>query len=409
MTHGEREFADIPWETGNPNALCQNARTMTQPPRAYLHVGLPKTGTSFLQSHLWDSPTQLAAVGVRMVPEGRGESFTLMRAVRGQLDAEGKAGRAARAVDNLKALVRRAEEPTLLLSQESLGGAEPQEADALIRCFEGREVHVVVTARDVARQLPSAWQQRVKAKGDINFLDYLEAVRDRSGAGKTFWSTQDLLATLESWGSGLPPERVHLVLVPPRSADRNLLAERFGSVVGVDFDTLVAEDLRPNYSLDPAQVELVRRVNKVEGLVGSRVEHARTVKQFFSAQVLAPRRGPSAKTPLSMADWCRDLAQEQIAHIEKRGFHVVGDLDELMPREEDFGPELGEIADTDVAAAAVPAIADLLSKHNEQEAELARLRAENETLTAALEEAQEGSNPVESLIGAVKRRRTGRG
>ena len=35
---------------------------MTQPAKAFLHVGLPKTGTSFLQSHLWDSPSQHAAV-----------------------------------------------------------------------------------------------------------------------------------------------------------------------------------------------------------------------------------------------------------------------------------------------------------------------------------------------------------
>src|SRR5690349_10875821 len=86
-------------QPGARPGLCQNARTMTQPAKAYLHVGLPKTGTSFLQSHLWDSPTQLAAVGIRMVPDGRGETFTLMRAVRGQLEAEGKEGRATRAVE----------------------------------------------------------------------------------------------------------------------------------------------------------------------------------------------------------------------------------------------------------------------------------------------------------------------
>jgi hypothetical protein len=92
---------------------------------------------------------------------------------------------------------------------------------------------------------------------------------------------------------------------------------------------------------------------------------------------------------------------------------VVGELDELLPRDEDFGPELGEVADADVAAAAVPAIADLLSRHSEQEAELARLRADNEKLTAALEEAHEGSHPiqggVDAILGGIKRRRPGRG
>ena len=388
--------------------------TMTDPARdvAFLHVGLPKTGTSFLQSHLWDSPTQLAEAGVRMVPGSRAESFTLMRAIRGQLDAEGKGGRATRAVDGLRALVARSTEPTLLLSQESLGGAEPDEADLLVDCFTGREVHVVVTARDVARQLPSAWQQRVKAKGDITFPDYLAAVQANDGAGKTFWGTQDLVSTLESWSRQVPSERVHVVLVPPRTADRNLLAERFGSVVGVDFDTLVAEDLRPNYSLDPAQVELVRRVNKVGGL-GSRVEHARTVKQFFSAQILAPRRGPSAKTPGSMAEWCAELAATQVAFIRERGFEVVGDVEELLPRDDDFGPELGDVSETEVAAAAVPAIADLLTRHNEREAELARLRAENEKLTAALDEAEPSSNGlaggVEAVLSGLRRRRAARG
>ena len=67
-----------------------------------------------------------------------------------------------------------------------------------------------------------------------------------------------------------------------------------------------------------------------------------------------------------MADWCRSWRREQVAFIEQRGFDVVGDLEELLPRDEDFGPELRDVDDAEVAAAAVPAIADLLVRHNER-------------------------------------------
>lgn len=355
------------------------------PGKAFLHVGLMKTGTSYLQSHLWDSPTQLAATGVRMVPDGRAESFTLVRAVRGLLQGEGHTERAREALESLRTRVSQAQEPTLLLSQELLGAAKPDQAARLLECFEGREVHVVVTARDVARQLPSAWQQGVKGRRDIGFRAYLRAVRERTPPGRSFWDTQDLIATLDSWGRHLPPERVHVVVVPPTGADRTLLAERFGSVVGVDFSRLVAVELRTNHSLDPAQVALVRRVNRIKG-IPDRFERARTIKKFFVAEVLAPRRGAPAKTPVGMAPWCRRLAQRQIDYIEQQGFEVVGDIRELLPRDEDFGPRLTPVDDAQVAEIAVSAIADLLVRHNEREAEVARLRAENERLVSELEQ-----------------------
>lgn len=353
--------------------------------RAYLHVGLQKTGTSFLQSHLWDSPGQLRARGVRMVPDGRGASYLLMLAVRDKLEEGSSPPRAFRALDELREAVARAEEPTLLLSQESLADATAEQAATLVDCFAGREVHVVVTARDVARQLPSMWQQRIKARRDVTFPAFLDLVRERAGVGRYFWAQQDLPTLLARWASVVPADRVHLVTVPPPGAPRDLLPTRFGSVVGVDFEELETTEARPNVSLDPVQAELVRRVNEVRQFEGK--DHARLVKQLLSAQVLAPRRGEPARTPRDLAGWCRSVAEAQVAHVRDGGYDVVGDPADLLPDDDVFGPPLTAVLDSDVAAVAVQAVADLLDRHRE-------VQAQNERLRRRLERRDHGPDPA---------------
>ena len=343
--------------------------------RAFIHVGLQKTGTSFLQSHLWDSPAALRAQGVELVPGTRGRAQAVKQAVRGRPDA----ARAAQVLESLARTVRSSEAPTLLLTQESLAGATEEEAAGLLRCFDGREVHVVVTARDIARQLPSVWQQRVKADTDIGFAEFLDKVREGKGPGRQFWLHQDLVGVLERWTRHVDPARVHVVTVPPRDADRSLLPERFGSVVGVDFSELATASPRHNISLDPVQVEVLRRVNRLRP-VEERFERARTVKQFFAGQVLAPMRGEPARTPQTLRDWCQQGAERTVEHLSARGWEVVGELSDLRPRDQDFGPDPSPVTEGDVADVAVRVVADLLERRNEDARELARLRDEVDVL-----------------------------
>lgn len=356
--------------------------------RAFCHVGLQKTGTSYLQSHLWDSPVELAAQGVRMVPGDRTRAFRLMQAL-----TAGQGPDREQEVARLRDAVARAGEATLLLSQESLAAADAEAVARLRDCFAEREVHVVVTARDLARQLPSAWQQRVKSRGRITFPDFLEAVRGRRGAGEAFWEQQDLVAVLDRWSVDLPPERVHVVVAPPPGAGAEVLPGLFGDVVGVDFGRLSTQDLRRNVSLDAAQVEMLRRLNDRGRIFETRGAQARMVKQVLAGQVLAPRRQGSLATPVAWADWCREVAAEQVAAVRERGWDVRGSLADLVPGDACFG-EVAPVTDAQVADVAIDAVADLLLRLDEAQRTSRKLRGLLD----------EGVVRDTGLVGKVRRR-----
>ena len=72
----------------------------------------------------------------------------------------------------------------------------------------------------------------------------------------------DPLDVLDRWGAGLPPERVHVVTVPPAGTDPGLLWERFAGLVGIDPDTVDTTVARANPSLGAEEVTFLRRVNE---------------------------------------------------------------------------------------------------------------------------------------------------
>ena len=64
----------------------------------------------------------------------------------------------------------------LLLTLEDLAETTDEAADALVRAVEPHfDLHVVVTARDWSRQIPSEWQQAVKSRLTL----HVPGVRDR--------------------------------------------------------------------------------------------------------------------------------------------------------------------------------------------------------------------------------------
>ena len=91
------------------------------------------------------------------------------------------------------------------------------------------EVHIVYTARDIARQVAAEWQEQLKHQRKVSFRTFLRQLRetDQRKSARWFWRVQGLPGVLERWGSGLPPAQVHLVTVPQPGAPHGELWRRF--------------------------------------------------------------------------------------------------------------------------------------------------------------------------------------
>lgn len=329
--------------------------------RCVLHVGAPKTGTTYLQSVLWNSARALRHQGFRMALRGIDDHFFLTLALRGRLDPEIDPPRALDVLDRLRKDLRRSGGVNLLISHELLAPVEQDRVDELMAMLGDFEVHVVVTARDLARQVPAEWQQQVKTRAGLTYGHFVDrVVTERAGH---FWSVQDVASVAQRWGQDLPPEQVHIVTVPPNGSSPELLLSRFCAAAGLSPDGLSRDRARTNESLGYEQTELLRRVNVALGdrLPNPRTGYSGVVKFGFAEKVLAeqePRQ--KLRFPARHADWCIAAAKEQVVRIEHAGFAVHGDLDDLIPvvegSHDPHRPLEGE-----VSAAAVEAIATMLA------------------------------------------------
>ena len=127
----------------------------------YLHVGAPKTGTTYLQDRLLHNRDALAAHGVHYPVGLRRDMFgggarphrpAVGRPARGGPRRVGRADR-----PGPRAHGHRGGQP-----RDPRRRHAPSRSTRAMRDLGDAEVHVVYSARDLARQIPAEWQESVK-------------------------------------------------------------------------------------------------------------------------------------------------------------------------------------------------------------------------------------------------------
>ncbi|MGH3472829.1 MAG: hypothetical protein ACRDPG_12415 [Nocardioidaceae bacterium] len=310
---------------------------MSAPEVVHLHIGLHKTGTTYLQNLMRANRDRMRAQGVEFTG-GPGEPVQAFAV----LDLQGRRPRGtkdARVPGSWDALVRSVNTCGLdaaLISEERLSLCSPRQARKAVAAFPDSQVHVVVTVRDLARVAVSAWQEEVKNDQTWTWQEFVSSIKDPSRSAvspaRGFWLRQDLAKICETWEAGVPAGRMHVVTVPPSGTSPEVLLDRFASVVGFRAGRLTEHPHWTNEMIGVAGTEVIRRVNERLGGRLNQRQYDKAVKLTL-VQMLAGRAETTRFTlPSEELDWVRARAEEMILAVEKRGYHVVGSLDELRPR-----------------------------------------------------------------------------
>jgi hypothetical protein len=352
------------------------------------HVGAPKTGTTYLQSILWANQPTLAQRGV-LVPGGR--RFAAFHAAQAIREVPWLAEMPPGKRDVWVEMQARAHEwpGAVLLSHEFLGSATAEQALAARRAVAPADSHVVLTVRDYTVQLPALWQEAVKMGARRRLDDYVAGVLDGTKRGPWGLTSLDVVDVLDRWGSDLPPEQVHVVTVPPPGSPPDLLWRRFAEACGIDPQGLVVPERPENTSLGAVDIELVRQVAQhLPASLQPKVRRHEWLRGVLAQQVLAGRRGPRIELSPQSAATVRAWGERTVDELARRGYHVVGDLADLVSAPL---PEAGDrgVSPRAVHRAALDAVGLLLARERELTERLAEAESDVQQLQEQLEQLEQ--------------------
>ncbi len=327
--------------------------------RIFLHIGVPKTGTTFLQTVMWHNKRVLKEQGVLYPGESRMDHYHATRAVGGvpeeRMGADADAWRLL--LEELDAWPE-----TGVITHEFFSRVRRRRARQALRQLAPAEVHLVLTARDYARQFPAVWQEALKMNSDLSFDEFMRRALDFDLPGAWGWRTQDVAAVLDRWGKLLPPERVHVITVPRPGAPRDLLWRRWCHVLGLDPDRFDLDVAVENESLGAAQAALVHRTKPhLTELFDDGLQRHRWFRQYLGHEVLVPQRGE--RFTLRPDHWSelRELSQQAVKAIDEAGYDVTGDLAELVPDEHPpQRPHPDDVTDAEIVEVAAKAIEQMV-------------------------------------------------
>jgi hypothetical protein len=361
----------------------------------YLHIGLPKTATTYLQTIVWSHRAELEDQGFRLPGEHRRDHYWSTRIVR-----EEEQFRLVSNAHRLGAWDRVVADTatwsgTALISHEFFAAATAEQATRMIEALAPATVHVVVTAREPLSLFTASWQESIKNR-DVRTLEEYAEGRTGESTGIWNWNTLDLRLVLERWSQAVPPERVHVLPLPPPSAPRSLVWERFATLVGIDPSSVDVGVSFPNTSMGVVEAETLRRINRHLDDFWTAIDRGTYIRTYLADERLVPRGGERFwPTPDRIAE-IRERGRRAVEYVADAGFDVIGDLDSLrVPDElpERRTPE--SVTDDEVVEVATELVARML-------ADVRALRHERRDLRAELAASRQMEDP--GLRVAVSRK-----
>src|SRR4051812_41380060 len=144
--------------------------------RVVLHIGAMKSGTSFIQNVLHKNRAVLAEHGVLFACARWRHQVQAVH----ELMEHGSADQPPFPPDGY--WCRMVEEinewpGTAIVSMEFLAPRQRPKIEIIKDAFRDSDIQVVLTARDLARSLPSMWTESMQNRGTKTWEEFLDAVR----------------------------------------------------------------------------------------------------------------------------------------------------------------------------------------------------------------------------------------
>jgi len=331
----------------------------------FIHLGLPKTGTTYLQTILWGARDQLRAEGLLLPGHERRDHLWASREVRDDPHLHRLPARAStawrRLRDEIAAWPGRA-----LVSHEFFAAASAEQAARMVAELQPARVHLVATAREPLGLFAASWQESLKNRGTTPMDRYSRTV-SANPLDVWNWRTLDLRLVLERWAPAVPPDRVH-VLPLDTGAPHDDLWHRFGGLLGLDTGAYDLSMSFPNESMGVVEAETMRRIN--QQLDSGDLPHPFVrafdrgvyLRTFLADERLVPRKGERFWPREDRIAECRERGAAAVAHVRAQGYDVRGDLERLLvPDELPARRTPDSVTDAEVADAATWLVARMLA------------------------------------------------
>ena len=375
-------------------------------PVVHLHVGAPKTGTTQLQDVLFGNRDVLREHGV-LVPGPHRQSH--FQATIDLLDMPwgGLLDGARGCWDQLVAEID-AWPGDVVVSNENLSLADDAGVARVRAALPGRELRVVYSARDLVRQIPAAWQEKVKHFYTGDYATFVRQLREDADDedSRRFWQRQTWPDVLARWTGGLGGVAATLVTVPVPGQDPGLLLTRFLEAFGLEADWVPDRSARSNPGLGPTESTLLRsiQVELDERDAKSSVRHTALRGAMLGRWWASRPAEGRVALPAEAHEWALDLSAEWVERVKATDVRVVGDLADLVP-----GPaatasavDPDEVPVDDLLDVAVRTVADALEEVADLVAQRGMLTGERDRLRAAAEQARTAADEARTAADEAR-------
>ncbi|NMP14782.1 hypothetical protein [Thalassotalea sp. Y01] len=303
------------------------------------HVGMMKSGTTFLQQILSSNQAALKKHGWSYPGNRLNQQHACYALCGEHIPWRFPAVPEALGKDLVQAL-RSAKTPNSVISAEALSCLSKQGIAHFIDKV-GAPDRVVFTIRGLSSAIPSSWQQLIKGGASISYPGYFKQLRTQRGSLSGIWSNYAFGHAIELWSQVAPVD----VVIVPTQGQKSDLASLFFDACGMEFSDSFATDIESassNISLSMELTEILRLINQ---LLKDDKSQSEAVRKYFLNKMAFPLAGKYRGTKITLPQrYCEQVNNwnnEELELLQRHADRVYGQMDDLSVTGQDM-PELDE-------------------------------------------------------------------